>query len=192
MYDTLLLTPAGACSLAAIGAAMGEPKITVPDVLDEKGTILPGIERMDLVLEQHRDVFEQYALQDARIAALWLIEAARVGRALGLAKKPTIAAMAVEALIARYAKADLALTLGYEVATSASPAGASKLHCPPIPEAAAIETLCADALHGGRSLNVFNQTPWNDSSTPGESKSCGMSSLQLVQLRGADPTSAPL
>ena len=32
LYDTLLLTPAGARSLAAIGAAMGEPKLTVPDV----------------------------------------------------------------------------------------------------------------------------------------------------------------
>ena len=83
LYDTLLLTPAGARSLAAIGAAMGEPKLSVPDVLDERGTILPGIERMDLVLEQHRDVFGEYAVQDARIAALWLIEAARVGRVLG-------------------------------------------------------------------------------------------------------------
>ena len=39
------------------------------------------------------------------------------------------------------------------------------------------------------SLHVFNQTPCNHFSTQGESKSCGMSSLQL---RGADPIRTPV
>ncbi len=61
--DTMLLAPSGS-PLAALGETIGVPKIVLP-----KG----AIERMDLLLEENRCLYEAYAMQDAIIAAKYFI-----------------------------------------------------------------------------------------------------------------------
>ena len=49
LFDTRLLAPAGAGKLKDLGNLIGLPKLDVPDVVNENGETVPGIERMDLV-----------------------------------------------------------------------------------------------------------------------------------------------
>jgi hypothetical protein len=63
LCDTMLLAPAGAQSLAALGDLLGVSKVELP----------PGaIERMDLLRKADRKLFERYAIVDAEIAARWV------------------------------------------------------------------------------------------------------------------------
>jgi hypothetical protein len=61
--DTMLLAPAKMKSLERLGAALGLPKVLLP----------PGFskDRMDLFKQNAPQLFEQYAITDTIIAALW-------------------------------------------------------------------------------------------------------------------------
>ena len=97
MRDTRLLTPAGFGSLAAIGEMLGLPKLTVPEVQDETGAMVPGIERMDLVLQRHTDGFEIYARRDAEVALTYLTKVHELATEVGVPDFPaTIGGLAVK------------------------------------------------------------------------------------------------
>jgi len=65
MVDTMLLAPAGHQSLAALGDLLGIEKVELPDGM---------IERMDILQKENPELFEKYALRDAKIAAKWVRE----------------------------------------------------------------------------------------------------------------------
>ena len=44
LFDTRLLAPAGAGKLKDLGNLIGLPKLDVPDVVNEKGETVPGID----------------------------------------------------------------------------------------------------------------------------------------------------
>ena len=47
---------------------MNFPKATLPDVIDERGNLVPGVTRVDIyVCEHFPDEFEFYAVQDVRV-----------------------------------------------------------------------------------------------------------------------------
>ena len=74
LFDTRLLAPSGAGSLEKLGDLLGFKKLSVPEVLDETGKSVPGIERMDIVQSQYPKLFEEYALRDAELALEWLVQ----------------------------------------------------------------------------------------------------------------------
>lgn len=74
LRDTRLIAPAGAGSLKALGNILGFDKLSLPDVIDERGVQIPGITRMDIVKEQHPIQFEDYAKRDAEVSVEWLIQ----------------------------------------------------------------------------------------------------------------------
>jgi len=63
-YDTTLLAPEGSKSLAELGAAMSMTK---------RALAQGDIERMDLLRERDIEMFVDYAIHDARIAAHWAL-----------------------------------------------------------------------------------------------------------------------
>jgi len=63
VIDTMLLAPAGT-SLEALGKLLGMPKVELPAGYSK--------DRMDLFLRDHPEMFEEYALRDAVIPALWV------------------------------------------------------------------------------------------------------------------------
>jgi hypothetical protein len=65
IIDTMLLAPAGT-SLEALGKLLGVPKIELPEGYTK--------DRMDLFLRDHPEKFEEYALRDAVIPALWVVK----------------------------------------------------------------------------------------------------------------------
>ena len=73
LRDTRLIAPAGAGSLKALGNILGFDKLSLPVVTDERGVLVPGITRMDIVQERHPTQFEDYAKRDAEVAVEWLI-----------------------------------------------------------------------------------------------------------------------
>lgn len=100
LRDTRLLAPAGYGSLSAIGDMLGFPKLTVPDVEDENGAIVPGITRMDLVQARHRAEFEAYAIRDAEIAVDFAERVAALAAEWGCDRLPaTIGSLGVEAFV---------------------------------------------------------------------------------------------
>ena len=97
MRDTRLLTPAGYGSLAAVGRMLGLPKLSVPEVRDETGAIVPGIRRMDLVQERHPEDFETYARRDAEVSLTYLAKVHELACEMGVPEfPPTIGSMAVK------------------------------------------------------------------------------------------------
>ena len=115
LCDTRLIAPASAGSIKALGELLGFPKLSVPDVIDEKGDTVAGITRMDLVAMQHPDAFRAYAVRDAEIAVDWLLRFARFADQWKLAKlPPTIAAMGV-AKLRSFAEKQLPPILGKTV-----------------------------------------------------------------------------
>ncbi len=75
LHDTMLLAPATHQTLAGLGELVGVPKIVLPEVVDPKtGEVFPAIQRMDLLLNQHPELFKKYALTDAVIAARYLAQ----------------------------------------------------------------------------------------------------------------------
>ena len=71
IVDTMLLSP-GRSGLAALGEALGLPKIELPDGFSK--------ERMDLFLAADRDGFIDYAMTDAEIAARWTARVLKIVR----------------------------------------------------------------------------------------------------------------
>ena len=65
IIDTMLLAPAGT-SLEKLGNLLGVPKIDLPEGYSK--------DRMDIFLQDHRALFEEYALTDAVIPALWVVK----------------------------------------------------------------------------------------------------------------------
>ncbi len=63
LRDTYVLSPAGS-PLAALGDALGVPKVKLPDGCDEK-------DKMDEVLRKAPDAFVSYACRDSEIALIW-------------------------------------------------------------------------------------------------------------------------
>lgn len=100
LRDTRLLAPAGYGSLSAIGDMLGFPKLTVPDVEDENGDIVPGITRMDLVQARYRAEFEAYAIRDAELAVDFAERVAALADEWGCERLPaTIGSLGVEAFV---------------------------------------------------------------------------------------------
>jgi hypothetical protein len=143
LYDTLLLAPAGYRRLEALGEALGLPKLGVPDVVNPKGATVPGIERMDLVRERHPVEFDAYAKRDAEVAVEWFVKVCEFAATWGVNHAPTTLGSLAVATIVAMADPALPLVLG----RSAKRGG---LLGDPLPEASAIQTLAADAFHGGR------------------------------------------
>ncbi len=144
LYDTKLLAPAGFLSLKKLGAALGFNKLSLPDVVDESGHIVKGIQRMDLVLERHREEFTAYALRDAEIVVAWWLLVADYCYTNGIPQvPPTIGAISVKYIL-NDDSASLAAVLGRAIASS------GKISKNPLPELASVQSLFADAFHGGR------------------------------------------
>ncbi len=146
LTDTTLLAPVGNRSLAALGASMNFPKATLPMVMDETCTLVPGITRADLCRIQCPDEFELYAVQDVRVTLLWLVYVARFARELGapgMAK--TLGSAAANTLVAMSDIAPLAATLGLHESENGM-----KLTKDFREELAATLTLVADTFHGAR------------------------------------------
>jgi hypothetical protein len=96
LFDTRLLAPSGAGSLEKLGDLLGFKKLSVPEILNEAGNIVPGIERMDIVQSQYPELFEAYALRDAELALEWLVQIDQFRDLWELSNlSPTIAAIAV-------------------------------------------------------------------------------------------------
>jgi hypothetical protein len=144
LYDTKLLAPAGYGSLKRLGEALGFPKLSVPDVIDESGVLVPGITRMDLVRDRHPSEFAAYAIRDAEVALAWFLKVADYCASIGLPRVPaTLGAISV-AFIKDGDTRLLAAVLGRKTAASGS------MSKEVLPELAAHQTLMADAFHGGR------------------------------------------
>jgi hypothetical protein len=143
LYDTKLLAPAGYGSLKRLGEAAGFHKLSVPDVIDETGTLVPGIVRMDLVKDRHPSEFAAYAIRDAEVALAWYLQVADYCASIGLPRvPPTLGAISV-AFIKSGDTRLLASVLGRK--TSANGAMGKEA----LPELAAHQALMADAFHGG-------------------------------------------
>jgi hypothetical protein len=65
IIDTMLLAPAGT-SLEKLGKLLDMPKIDLPEGYSK--------DRMDVFLRDHPKLFEEYALRDAVIPALWVVK----------------------------------------------------------------------------------------------------------------------
>lgn len=91
-FDTMLLAPASAQSLSAVGNIVGVPKLEIPEPY--------SIERMDEYLAGDKAGFEEYGLTDSLISALHFKMTADLCKELGLKSVPyTIGGMAVKTFI---------------------------------------------------------------------------------------------
>ncbi len=146
LFDTRLLAPAGKGSLRDLGDLLGFQKLLVPDVIDANGAVVAGIERMDLVLKQHRAIFEAYATRDAEVAVEWFCRFAEFSETWGISNvPPTIGALGVQralAIMENLPDFDAANFFGR--ARNRSGFGDA------LPEARAIQGIAADCFHGGR------------------------------------------
>jgi hypothetical protein len=136
VVDTMLLAPAGT-SLEKLGKLLDLPKIELPDGYTK--------DRMDLFLRDHPDLFEQYALRDAVIPALWVVKT--YGLLLdrrGIRKKVvTLGGAAVE-LVKLQAKA-----CGIELHAFL---GRDKHKKQPHPHLMSTIAIAAQAYHGGYNI----------------------------------------
>jgi hypothetical protein len=174
LYDTKLLAPAGFGALEKLGAALGSKKLSVPAVIDESGASVPGITRMDLVRERHPTEFDAYARRDAEIAVDYWLAVAGYCQSVGVNKVPaTLGSIGVE-FVKRHCGADLAPVLGRGFNQNGAMSADS------LPELAAIQTLLADAFHGGRNecYGVGNYGP----------RDTGQAPFTDIDLAGAYPT----
>lgn len=93
LYDSMLFAPSGK-GLADIGKLIGVPKMGIP---------LPySIERMDEFMQEQPELFEQYAVNDAEICYLFIVQTAEfVATEFGMTKLPkTLGGMALNAYLA--------------------------------------------------------------------------------------------
>lgn len=89
LRDTRLLTPEGYGKLSAIGDMLGLEKLSVPDVVNEKGKTVPGITRMDIVQREHPQQFYDYAVRDAEIALRYLLRVCGLAEEMGAPSIPS-------------------------------------------------------------------------------------------------------
>jgi hypothetical protein len=89
LRDTRLLTPEGYGKLSAIGDMLGLGKLSVPDVVNEKGKTVPGITRMDIVQREHPQQFYDYAVRDAELALLYLLKVCDLAEEMGAPSVPS-------------------------------------------------------------------------------------------------------
>ena len=98
LRDTMLLTPGGSKSLAALGDIVGRPKMRLHDdpAIDDQMK-----QNMDLVRRDHWQLFRDYALNDAVICAEYLYRISRQSKeATGSTKIPvTLTSIGVELLL---------------------------------------------------------------------------------------------
>lgn len=69
LRDSLLLAPAGKHALAEVGDLVGLEKIDLPDGMKE---------RMDVLLEENRELFEEYGLRDPAISLKYVLKMLRL------------------------------------------------------------------------------------------------------------------
>jgi hypothetical protein len=136
IIDTMLLAPAGT-SLEKLGKLLGLHKIELPDGYSK--------DRMDVFLRDHPDLFEQYALRDAVIPALWVVKTyGLLLDRLGIRKKVvTLGGAAVE-LVKIQAKA-----CGIELHEFL---GRDKKRKQPLAHLMSTIAIAAQAYHGGYNL----------------------------------------
>ena len=98
LRDTMLLTPGGSKSLAALGDIVGRPKLKLNNDLAIDSQMKRN---MDLVRRDNWDLFRDYALNDAIICAEYLHRISEQSRlATGLRKVPvTLTSIGVELLL---------------------------------------------------------------------------------------------
>ena len=156
LFDTRLLAPAGAGKLKDLGNLIGLPKLEVPDVVNENGKTVPGIERMDLVYASHPTEFAAYAIRDPEVSVTYLRRVAEFAAGWDLTKIPPTVASIATTRLRNDSKLLLPRILGREL-TKQGRIG------DPIAEARAIQSLAADAYHGGRNEafvhGIFAATP---------------------------------
>ena len=136
IIDTMLLAPAGT-SLETLGKLLGVPKIELPEGYSK--------DRMDLFLRDHPALFEQYALTDAVIPALWVAKTyGLLLDRLGIKKKVvTLGGAAVE-LVKQQAKA-------YDIELHEF-LGRDKKKKQPLAHLATLSTIAAQSYHGGYNI----------------------------------------
>ena len=162
LRDTRLLTPAGYGSLDAIGKMLGLPKLTVPDVVTERGATVPGITRMDLVQQRHPDAFEAYARRDAEVALTYLGKVQELAAEVGVNDIPaTIGGIAVKMFRNQcaYFNAFMGRVPDPESRNKLIPHHAIRIN----------QGIWANGFHGGRNQcfahGIFEASPgrqWND------------------------------
>jgi len=171
LLDTMLLAATGKRSLADLGEMLDISKIVLP----------PGtIKNMDRLREEDPQLFEDYAIRDALIAARWVVETRRFFSeelgVTGLKTPPTLSAAAVCLLRRIYANDHRTIDafLGYErinrkrVVTS---------------YARDVWPFAADCYHGGRNeaFEVGYSDPGIESITDVDIRSAYSTAMALIR-----------
>jgi hypothetical protein len=166
VVDTMMLTSTGT-SVETIGNLLGEPKVNLPNGYSK--------DRMDLILRDHPDLFERYALTDAVIPAKWVARTyGQLQKRLGIGKKViTLGGAAVE-LVRKQAKIkgiDLNKFLGQ--------------HKPkrPIAHLAPLIAIAAQAYHGGYNVaTALGSSPEEKELTDLDIRSAYPTALSFIGL----------
>jgi hypothetical protein len=138
LVDTMLLTAANT-KLERLGADLGVPKVSLPEGYAK--------DRMDLFLVERREDFINYAMTDARIAALWVARIDEILNSLGVARGiATLGAASVD--LARHQLASLNVDFDWFFGLEKPKRG--KAH--PRPELVGLWPYAAQCYHGG--MNV--------------------------------------
>ncbi len=129
----------------------------MPDVVDESGETVPGIDQNGSgVHKYHPAEFAAYAIRDAEVSVTYLRRVAEFAEAWGLKKIPPTVASIATTRLRNDANQQLPGILGREL-TKRGRIGE------PNAEAREIQTLAADAYHGGRNEafvhGIFTATP---------------------------------
>ena len=142
IVDTMLLSPSHS-QLAALGEALGLPKIELPDGFSK--------ERMDLFLAADRNSFITYAMTDAKIAARWTARVLKIVREeMGVRRPcPTLGAVAVEMLRHEIEAAGLNVS-AFEGRRRGKKGGKPQ----PLPNLVGKWNFAAQCYHGGRNEAV--------------------------------------
>ncbi len=144
MFDTILLCPDKFRSLDKIGGLIGFEKLKLPNVIDEAGETVRGIERMDLCLRQYPDAYWRYAMRDTEVCLAFFLHFSRYAASLNLSKIPkTVASAGVAAFKAMTGIDTLAALTGREIDEKGRLADL-------VPEHRHILATLADAYLGGR------------------------------------------
>lgn len=154
--DTMLLTAAGAKSLRDLGNIVGEPKVVLSsDPVEEKRLK----ENMDEVLRTDPDLFERYALTDAKICVRYYTKMmALCEELIGTPNVPvTLTGIALDMLLQRWKKAgrDPWLMVGKEEVKEKKYDNKRKRYIQtkkpvPLREVHLHEAMATEAYHGGR------------------------------------------
>jgi hypothetical protein len=147
LFDTRLLAPAGKSTLRELGDLLGFPELDVPDVIDETGATTDGIERMDLVLRQHPDEFDNYAKRDAEVSVEWLCRFLKFAADWHAHKTPsTVGSLAVHKVISIMEATPNLVAASFLGRMRDKRGGLGDA----LPELRGIQATAADCFHGGR------------------------------------------